>query len=79
MVGNTGLISDASGKSINYARVVDLSQVIHPGIPRWPGDPPVEFETVAQIDREGYYLRRFSLGEHSGTHLNAPNSFHPEA
>jgi kynurenine formamidase len=57
--------------------VVDLSQLVHPGIPQWPGDPPVEFETIAQMDRDGYYLHRFSLGEHSGTHLNAPSSFHP--
>jgi kynurenine formamidase len=31
---------------------------------------------VAQLERDGYYLRRFSMGEHSSTHLNAPNSFH---
>ncbi|HLF03844.1 MAG TPA: cyclase family protein [Dehalococcoidia bacterium] len=62
---------------ISRARAVDLSQPLHPGIPRWPGDPPPEFLDVAQIQRDGYYLRRFSLGEHSGTHLNAPASFHP--
>lgn len=62
---------------IKYRRVIDLSQVIHPNIPRWPGDPPVEFETVARIPDQGYYLRRFSLGEHTGTHINAPRSFDP--
>ena len=62
---------------ISRVRAVDLSQPLHPGIPRWPGDPPPEFLDVAQIQRDGYYLRRFSLGEHSGTHLNAPASFHP--
>jgi kynurenine formamidase len=37
----------------------------------------VEFETVASLEKgDGYYLRRFSLGEHSATHINAPNSFH---
>ncbi len=66
----------ASPRSIIYSRVVDLSQKIHPDIPQWPGDPRVEFETVAQIANEGYYLRRISLGEHTGTHINAPNSFH---
>ena len=63
-------------KTITYSKVVDLSQAIHPNIPHWPGDPRVEFETVAQISAEGYYLRRVSLGEHSGTHINAPSSFH---
>lgn len=63
-------------KSITYRRVVDLSHSIRPGIPLWPGDPPVAFEAVAGIERDGYYLRRFSMGEHSGTHLSAPAAFY---
>lgn len=62
-------------KTIHYRRVVDLSHPIHPHMPLWTGDPPVEFEAIAQIPSDGYYLRRFSMGEHSGTHMNAPNSF----
>jgi kynurenine formamidase len=60
---------------ITYSRVIHLSHIIDEHIPQWPGDPPVEFTTVAQIPNDGYYLRRFSLGEHSATHVNAPNSF----
>lgn len=66
-------------QTIHYRRVVDLCQPIHPGMPRWPGDPPVEIEMAAELARDGYFLRRFSLGEHSATHLNAPNSFFPGA
>ena len=44
-------------------------------MPLWPGDPPVQFETAARLDQQGYYLRRFSMGEHTGTHLSAPSSF----
>lgn len=62
-------------KAITYTKVVYLSHVIHPGIPQWPGDPLVVFEPVAELDKDGWYLRRFSMGEHTGTHLNAPNSF----
>ena len=61
--------------SIHYARVVNLSHPLHPGIPRWPGDPPVEFQDVAQVCQQGYFLRRSCLGEHSGTHMNAPAGF----
>ena len=61
---------------IAYSRVVSLSHVIHPRIPLWPGDPPVEFSEVADLDKDGYFLRRFSMGEHSGTHMNAPIAFH---
>lgn len=63
-------------QSITYSQVVHLSHVINPNIPRWQDDPAVEFETVAQIEKDGYYLRRFSLGEHTATHINAPKSFH---
>jgi kynurenine formamidase len=62
-------------KKIEYSRVISLSHIIHRGIPLWPGDPPVEFEIIARLDEEGYYLRRFCMGEHSATHVNAPNSF----
>ncbi|MHC5596512.1 MAG: cyclase family protein [Nostoc sp.] len=65
--------------SITYTRVIHLSHVIDVDIPQWSGDPTVEFETVAELNNDGYYLRRFSLGEHSATHINAPNSFHSSA
>ncbi len=67
---------DGDIRTISYRRVVDLGHVIDPQIPLWPGDPPVIFETVARLDRDGYQLRRFSMGEHSATHINAPISFH---
>ena len=69
----------ASGGSISYSKVIDLSWPVHPGIPQWPGDPGVEFETVADVGKDGYFLRWFSMGEHSGTHLSAPSSFYPGA
>ncbi|MDZ8023596.1 MAG: cyclase family protein [Nostoc sp. DedQUE11] len=70
------MIQPGSQNSITYRRVIHLSHVIDLDIPQWPGDPPVELETVAQLNNDGYYLRRFSLGEHSATHINAPNSFY---
>lgn len=66
-------------KRISYRRVVDLSHPIRPGIPLWPGDPAVEFETVAEAGRHGYFLRRFSMSEHSGTHLASPASLYAGA
>ncbi|MFB2892816.1 cyclase family protein [Aerosakkonemataceae cyanobacterium BLCC-F50] len=63
-------------KTIKYSQVIHLSHIIDTNIPQWPGDPPVELETVAELAKDGYYLRRFSLGEHSATHINSPLSFH---
>lgn len=62
-------------KEIRYSRVADLSHTIEPGIPLWPGDPPVIFHDEASIVKDGYYLRNFSMGEHSATHMNAASSF----
>jgi kynurenine formamidase len=45
-------------------------------MPQWPGDPPLQFDTVAERATHGYYLRRLMIGEHSATHVNAPLSFH---
>jgi kynurenine formamidase len=65
----------AGERTISYSRVVDLTHVIDPSIPLWPGDPHVVFKTVATMSKDGYYLRSFTIGEHSATHMNAPNSF----
>jgi kynurenine formamidase len=66
------LISKNSQHSsnISYSRVIHLSHLIDTDIPRWTGDPPVEFTSVAEIQDDGYYLRGFALGEHSATHIN---------
>lgn len=62
-------------RTITYSRVVHLSHVIAPDMPQWPGDPPLEITTVAERAAHGYSLRRVAIGEHSGTHFNAPLSF----
>lgn len=66
-------------RTIVYSHVVHLSHPIRPGIPLWPGDPPVELETVARWSEDGFFLQRVCLGEHTGTHLNAPSHFFPRA
>ena len=70
-------MSEQIQQIIRFKSVLHLSHAIAPTIPQWQGNPPVEFETVAQRESDGYYLRRFCLGEHSATHMNAPISFYP--
>ncbi|MBT2338427.1 MULTISPECIES: cyclase family protein [Pseudomonas] len=65
--------------SIHFNCIVNLSHLIRPGIALWPNDPPVVFRTEASLDKDGYHLRSFSMGEHSATHMNAPNSFDANA
>lgn len=71
----TGLRRRTKARRKNAPVLVSLSHEIHEHIPLWPGDPRVEFDNVNAIETDGYFLRRFSMGEHSGTHVNAPNSF----
>ena len=54
-----------------------MTHSLSPGIPHWPGDPPVEFQDWADIGADGYSIRRFSMSEHAGTHMSAPASFYP--
>lgn len=77
-LGVAGSMEHMDRHNIHFHNVIDLSHEITTDIPLWPGDPPVEFETVATLENDGYYLRRFSIGEHSATHMNAPNSFHAD-
>lgn len=65
-------------KRIDYRRVVDLSHPISPDTPVWPGDPAVDFQTVSSLDGQDYFLRRFSMGEHSGTHLVSPSAYYAD-
>ena len=69
----------AAGRSaqiITYSRVVHLSHLIDPGISQWPDDPSVQFQTVAEVARDGYRLLRLSLGEHAGTHRTSHLNAH---
>jgi len=55
--------------------MVNLSHAVSPEMPHWPGDPRTELEVWSDPSKDGYFLRRFSMGEHSGTHLTAPASY----
>lgn len=65
-------------RQISYSRAIHLSHIIDENIPLWEGDPSVKFETVADWEKDGYHLRKFSMGEHSATHVNAPVSFYAD-
>jgi kynurenine formamidase len=67
--------TNSAAKSISYSSVVDLAQPIDANIPIWPGDPTPTFVEMATIEKDGFYLRSFTIGEHSATHMNSGNSF----
>lgn len=57
---------------IGNRRVVDLTQPLSPETVMWPGAPGVTAETLLTVSHDGFYNRRISFMEHSGTHFDAP-------
>lgn len=57
-------------------KIFDISLPISPGLPVWPGDPPVELELVESMDKGAHAnVSRLSAGVHIGTHVDAPHHF----
>jgi len=54
---------------MNY---IDLSHQIFHGMPTYPSDPNVCFEQVKNIEKNRTLLHQFSIGTHTGTHLDVP-------
>ncbi len=56
-------------------QVIDLTQPLTARMPIWAGDPAVEIQPWAAYSKDGYFINRLSIGEHSGTHWGTPNTF----
>ncbi len=64
-------------RTIAAGKVLDLTHVLSPAFPIWPGNVPIKVTNVAKVAKEGYYANRWELVEHHGTHLDAPAHFAP--
>lgn len=61
-------------------RIYDISMGVQPGMPVWPGDPPVSLERTESIADGGQAnVSRIACSVHVGTHVDAPNHFVDEA
>jgi kynurenine formamidase len=67
----------ATLEALSRLRLVDLTQPLQAEMPFYPTKVPLPFERVqtAFLDRMGVSSGRFSMSEHQGTHLDAPNHF----
>jgi arylformamidase len=60
------------------ARTYDISADIHPGMPSFPGDPPITVRPTHQLSKgDAYNLSEVCLGSHAGTHIDPPRHFLP--
>ena len=54
-------------------RIWDISQVLRPGLPVWPGDTQFGFERTWKMeDGSPVNVGRMTMSTHSGTHADAP-------
>jgi kynurenine formamidase len=66
----------ASARGVRPAspRLQDLTHVLTQGFPVFTFDSPTR-ETLVTIPSGGFYSQQWTLGEHSGTHMDAPGHF----
>lgn len=59
------------------ARIIDLTHVLNEKNAYWPGPgyEPFHLRTIATIEKDGVLSKAFSMPEHLGTHIDAPNHF----
>jgi arylformamidase len=54
----------------------DISLTIHPQMPVWPGDAPVDLHRTSKMEQgDRYNLTMMSMSAHVGTHVDAPYHF----
>lgn len=58
--------------AIRRATVYDVSPVIGPDTPMFPGHPAPRIEQARTHADDGYLVQLVALGEHTGSHVDAP-------
>ncbi len=66
--------ANSADSFLSNRTIVDLSHTYKADMPVYPGGVPFNLENLATID-QGYYINKFSTGEHVGTHIDAPSHF----
>ncbi|HEX6142907.1 MAG TPA: cyclase family protein [Geminicoccaceae bacterium] len=80
MTGNNVLAELVAALAAGSVRVVDLTQTLRPSTPviqlppEFAGTAPFRIERISEYDERGpaWYWNNLSMGEHTGTHFDAP-------
>lgn len=59
-------------EAIRRARVYDVSPPLDRNTPVFPGHPVLRVEAARTHADDGYFVQTISLGEHTGSHVDAP-------
>lgn len=63
------------GSVVNLGTAMDLTHKLHEGFPTYFGDPDFSLESRMSFTKHGLNFNEWKLGEHVGTHLDAPLHF----
>ena len=58
-----------------FSAMVDLTHVVSPAFPVYPGTGQMVIESARTIANDGYYSNKLTFNEHTGTHVDAPAHF----
>lgn len=56
-------------------KLIDLTMPLDEKTPTYPGDPQIEIEQIAELQKNGWREKRLHINTHCGTHVDAPAHF----
>jgi kynurenine formamidase len=62
----------ALSSTFSFQRMVDLTHPLSAVFPTFSGQPQVELETIATAEEGLFNMKKWTIEEHVGTHLDAP-------
>ncbi|CAN5853583.1 cyclase family protein [soil metagenome] len=68
-------LAESVERSLNLNNLADLTHTLTEEFPVFPGFEPMTITTLVTVEANGFYANRWDLGEHSGTHMDAPAHF----
>ncbi len=67
--------ADNAIRPFTASKAIDLTHALHNDMVFWPGGVPFKKDRLTDYDPDGYRLHKFTMGENSGTHIDAPSHF----
>ncbi|MBI4639851.1 MAG: cyclase family protein [Candidatus Tectomicrobia bacterium] len=58
-----------------FSKVQDLTHTLSANFPLFPGFEPLQVKNLVTVKANGFYVNRWDIGEHTGTHMDAPAHF----
>ena len=58
-----------------HGSVIDMTHMLDETFPTWGGPPGIEYDQIGKFEEAGFNAFKLTIGEHSGTHIDAPLHF----